>query len=427
MSSTETNPGSQALTTIYGGFTCCDLQAIPHEVLILVMEHLPDMAALSRLFTAYPMTLIHFRLHGHKILASILDRMSPELRHSALDVLAVQSRPPIGPSRITHFIKHHLNAEVCYSQACLRRYKLSALLDLITVAESIESLTQSFAHARILSPCMQHSMPLSQIELHRIQRSFWRFQLCYDMCHPEDTTFCRKSCDVKSRSTRRYVHYQTGQPISRSVPNWLQCRGEAYCPEALSRFLPNLCRWELDELEAVRFHLARQINTLQYHRSSGSEDTLIPQPVLLQRLIRDIDDWDTGSAEDHVLVASFSQTSYAHQYPIVWDRVRECYAASTPNTTYRLAMRAWQAGHPQWGWCLWDEQRLIDRGMIDVEFEKWVADPHRMIVPGPQIDQRRWSIDRAHWECIAAQYTVLDRRVVPQYALDAQMQAVRRA
>ena len=421
MSGAETNPGPQELNIYLKETTHYGLHDLPPELLIEVMKHLPDMAALSRLFTAYPKTLRYFRGSGNRnfvgndIFASMVNKMSLELRNSALDVLAVRSRPPIRPSQITGFIRDCLKAEVHDAQARLANYSLSIILDLITVSESIESLTESFARDRVLGPCLQHSIPLSPIELHRIRRSLWRFQLCYDMCHPESSPEC---CDVKSRSTR--------QPFSDSMPNWLQCRGESYCPEALSRFLPNLACWEHDELEAIRFHLAHEVNRIQYRRPCEPVDKLCLQPVLLRRLIRDIDHWDTRSPDDHVLVAAFSQNQYTRNYPIVWDRVRDLYEASVPNTPRRFDMQALQGGHPQWGWCLWDEKRLVKRGMIDIEYDDWLKNQKKDDESQTaEMYGRRAVLDRVHRECVASQYTFLDRRIAAQYAIDAQIHADR--
>lgn len=426
MSGIQTISKSRGLTTYPQVATPCGLQALPVELLIVVMKHLPDMAALSRLFTACSYTFIIFKRNSNDIFASIVKKISPELRSAALDVLAVRSRSPIHRRLITSFIEQYLNVHVYDAQSGLSSYSLSALLDLITVSESIESLTESFARDRVLGPCMRNKMSLSPIELHRIRRSFWRFQLCYDMCHPEDMKSSWKCRDVKSRSTRQYVQYQTDQPINSSVPGWIQCRGEAHRPEALSRFLPNLSRWEHDELEAIRFHLAHEVNTVQYRRSCASEDELIQVPVLLQRLVRDIDHWNPASPEDHFLVASFRQTRYSRQYPVVWNRLRELYGASFPNTARRLAMHALQEGHPQWGWCLWDEERLVKRGMIDPEYEdlvkRWKKDDKSQTA---RIYEWRAIIGRAHRECIDAQYTLLDRHIAEQYDIDAQIHADR--
>ena len=425
----KTTCGPQGSITHHGEAMGCSLKALPAEVLVEVMTHLPDMAALSRFFTAYPLSFFHFQPVpvSNRILNSIMNKMSPELRHPALTVLAVRSRVPIDPSHVTtRFIEHHREADVYDAQLRLGSYEPSALLDLTTIAESIESLTESFARDRVLGPSMQHNMPLSPTESHRIRRAFWGFQLCYDMCHPEDTTSSRGNYEVKSRSTRRYVQYQINQPNSKNVPNWLKCRGEKYRPKFLSRYLPKLSRWEHEELEAIRFHLTAEVNRVQFHRSCGSDDKLFREPVLLQRLIRDIDHWDPAISEDHILVTALRQTRYARHEPVVWDRFHHLYDASFPNTSHRLQIQVFQEGNPQWGWCLWDETRLEQRGLFDVVYEKllsvWKGDDE---VQTARIRERRGVLGRTHAECVSAQYTVLDRRIAVQFDLDARLHAER--
>lgn len=426
MSGIEATPGSQELTTLPRKAARYRLQLIPIELTIKVLKYLPDLSALSRLFTAYPETFVRFEKYRNEIVSSIVKNMSPELRNSALDVLVIRSRSPVPPSRMTRFIKNHLDARTSYTRFRVDTYSLSALLDLIEISGSIESLSESFARDRVLRPSKQHSKELSLVELHRIRRSLWRFQLCYEMCHQENLRLTRKIYDVESRSTRKYVHYQTEQPINRSIPNWLQCRGETFRPEALSSFLPNLSRWEHDELEAVRFHLAQEVNKLQYLWSCEPADNLLSQPVLLQRLIRDIDHWDMKSPKDHVLVASFRQTRYTKCYPIVWERPRDLFDASSPNTPRRFAIQALQEGHPQWGWCLWDEERLLKRGLIDIEYEemckRWERGDGSL---APTVYERRAVIGWAHEECVRSQYSPLDRRIAAQYEMDARIHAER--
>ena len=82
------------------------------------------------------------------------------------------------------------------------------------------------------------------------------------------------------------------QPFSSSIPNWLQSRGVAYRPEALDHFLPNLSCWEHNEIEAIRFHLAHEVNRIQYLLSSEPVNRRHLHLVILQRLVRDIDHWD---------------------------------------------------------------------------------------------------------------------------------------
>ncbi len=421
MSGIATVSMSQELTMCAGGALRYCVQRLPVELLVKVMAHLPDLATLSRLFNAYPTAREAFQKYrstANNIFVGVVTNMTPEIRNACLDVLAARNCLPENPGQITKFIKG-LDAGVYCAQLENSQHCLSSLLDLIAVSENIESLTESFASNRVLAPCKQHEMPLSPVELHRIQRSFWRFQLCYDMCHPERLSSSWEDCDANARSTRRFVRHQTSCPSSDSVPNWLQCREERHRPEALSRFLPNLEPWEHDELEAIRFHLTDEVNRLQRLRSCDSNAKLIQAPLLLQRLIRDVDHWDPESPRDHVLVASFRQRSPASDYPIVWDRHRENYKASSANTKSRYFIQVLQEGQPQWGWCLWDEERLIKRGMIDLEYfeltksGKWDDESH-----WARIYERRALLGKAHAECVNSQ---IDWDFRQQYDKDVQM------
>ena len=127
-----------------------------------------------------------------EIVSGVMNNMSPELRNSALDVLTTLSHSPIHQRHMTHFIQYNLDIKTSYARLCLRIYPLSALLDLIEIPRSIESLNQSLTRDPILVPCQQHSMKLSPVELHRIRRSLWHFQLCYDIYHPESQDLLRK-------------------------------------------------------------------------------------------------------------------------------------------------------------------------------------------------------------------------------------------
>ena len=134
---------------------CHRLEFLSVELLIQVMKYLPDMAALSKLFTAYPTMIPPFETYRDEIDSSVMYNMSPELRNSALEVLVTRSCSPMHPS---HIIKYCLDAKTCYARFRLRTHPLSALLDLIEILGSIESLSQSFARDRILGPCQQRQV-----------------------------------------------------------------------------------------------------------------------------------------------------------------------------------------------------------------------------------------------------------------------------
>ena len=424
------------------------LPNLPAELRLTVMENLPDLATLSRLFTACPNMVTTFRgtiKKGNKVFASIMANTSPELRYACLDVLAVRTLRPCRASEVTKFIKRYLDDKLHDTQLRRCQYPLTALLDLIAVAESLQSVTDSFASERVLNLCLPHTLPLSPVELHRIQRSFWRFQLCYDLCHPETVRSRPERFDFRSRSTRRYFQYEVSPPINGNVriPNWLQCRGEPHRPKALSRFLVNLDTWEMFELHAIRFHLIHKVNTLQYRRSrissKSEKDDLIQegqqQPLLLHRLLRDLDNWDPkGNCKtDHVLVAFFAPNMCGN-YPVVWDRKRYHYEASTGNIPPRFIIQVMQVRNPlamqfrnwEWGWRLWDEKRLFQRGMIDFELEEWFQErkDHRKIGMdddedlNARIRDREAQIERANSECAGSQYTDMDRKLAARFCQD---------
>ena len=134
------------------------------------------------------------------------------------------------------------------------------------------------------------------------------------------------------------------------------------------------------------------------------------------------------------------------------------YAASVPNTARRSAIRAMQGSQEQWGWCVWDEERLVRRGLIDPVLEGLVeversgsGDMHdgnhdnhddgydgggEEEEQGPRksksegkskkrIQERGERVRRAHWECVGAQYEVIDWRVAAMFESYRRMWAER--
>lgn len=137
------------------------------------------------------------------------------------------------------------------------------------------------------------------------------------------------------------------------------------------------------------------------------------------------------------------------------------YAASVPNTARRSAIRAMQGSQEQWGWCVWDEERLVRRGLIDPVLEGLVEversgsggmhdDNHddgydggveeggeeEEEEQGPRkskskgkskkrIQERGERVRRAHWECVGAQYEVIDWRIAAMFESYRRMWAER--
>lgn len=130
--------------------------------------------------------------------------------------------------------------------------------------------------------------------------------------------------------------------------------------------------WPVEDIEAVRFHLSSLINAFQYRRQ-GKSSLLSWQPALVQRLIKDVDQWreDKENPVDHLLVAELR--SDLDRSPI-----------------------------EQWGWGMWDAERLSKRGLK----------------PDSEHEKSRYLSDKAFRECEDAQSTSIDRWVVERFRVD---------
>ena len=222
---------------------------------------------------------------------------------------------------------------------------------------------------------------ISPTEWYRIQRAFWRFQLCYELAHaaPSAGTIPTKkdrSSKVPDRWQRRYFQHRRYYPEeTQPMPNWVQNRG---LPpgELLTDYLNTLTSWEIEELDAARFHVRAEVNRFQYHRVAGAEagEDLGEQDLLLQRLVRDLDYWneDPHLPTDHFLVVDFFHPAIeaAHRVSTVWTDIpspaNEPNITSGPNCTMALQlaqMIAYQ-NYESWGWSMWDSARASKRGIL---------------------------------------------------------------
>lgn len=149
------------------------------------MKHLPDTAALSRLFTAYPRTK-----KSRKVLSMYAPRsspaskpnqhnMSPEHRYARIcpDVPTVRSRPAKSPNFIIK--RSHLNADVYDAQlpqnVSTRSLRFRTLIDRgIRESRSSRGIS-SPAIVSLFPVCRRTICRMSPVELQRIQRSFFYF------------------------------------------------------------------------------------------------------------------------------------------------------------------------------------------------------------------------------------------------------------
>ena len=277
---------------------------------------------------------------------------------------------------MTLFIKYCLDDKTYHDGLRQSTYSLSALLDLIEISGSIESLSQSFARDRILVPGQQHSMKLSPAELHQMRRSFWRFQFPALLRNVSSRKFETSSSGTLQRRIEKHdktcpsIISPDHQTATSYYQNWLHCRDEnipSRSPEP-SRFLPNLSLWEQDELEPVHPFPSRAPS----QSKSNIYDLAIPIRIfthnpysLLRRLNPRHRPLGSTQPNQRPRLSRIFPPKQTHPTTLPHRLGRKPATSSTPvrspNTARIIAMQGLQKGQRQWDWCLclWDEARLF--------------------------------------------------------------------
>ena len=120
------------------------------------------------------------------------------------------------------------------------------------------------------------------------------------------------------------------------------------------------------------FHLRSEVNAFQYNGTTNGSTELSEQVSLLQRLVRDLDYWrsDPIAPTDHVLVTNPGRTvgqsvmNVAHWCITIWPDIP--YILNIPNffNATLWSYVDYNQCSQQWGWRLWDQDRLKDRGLL---------------------------------------------------------------
>lgn len=255
---------------------------------------------------------------------------------------------------------------------------IATIRDIWKISEDIEALVEDFAQTRIVKPSQQPEKPSSSTELYRIRRAFWHFQLSYELIQAEESMPHGIADEAQSPHSRRYVHYRTHQFEDPCFPNtgWLYGHKGRKLSRTMHCCVHSIPSWAVEEIEAVRFHLASLVNAFQYQSQGKTASLLSRRPALLQRLISDLDHWreDKENPVDHLLVADLGSK---HDEPPI-------------------------ANKEQWGWAMWDAERLTKRGLK--------SDSQRK-------NSSRLS-DRAFRRCKDAHSTYIDRWVAEKFKDD---------
>ena len=250
---------------------------------------------------------------------------------------------------------------------------VAAIRDISSISVDINTLVRD-AQTRIVKPSDQPERPPSSKELSRIRRAFWHFQLCYELAHGEDSVPSGAEDEAQSEHSRRFVHHRTHLVGSSHFPStgWLYGHTGKKASTIVHTYMAITPSWVVEEIEAVRFHLACLMNAFQY-QEQGKPSSSSWQPELLQRLIKDLDHWreDKENPVDHLLVAEL--------------RAGLLYYSRESLLAHR----------DQWGFGLCDVERLNKRGLK------------------PDLQQAHSGdlSDKAFRECEDAQSTYIDRWV----------------
>lgn len=350
------------------------LRALPTEILVEILKHIPSFDCLYNLLILLPTGCGILKSFGRDIFnAAFRTSQKYQLARQIYVVMVIRNRRPYLPITRNYF-HHLLDAEE--PDTVLRHLfdssgvPMAMLRDISDVSHSIEILVKSFAHSRIAIPGREADDTVSPTELCRIRRAFWRFQLCYELSgsrEPSAAPARQQGPPCRSPLSTRFFWPQTsfkaGPCISQA---WLNGRGETAREIQLESFLQTLSIWEIAEFEAVRFHLTSVVNTLQYRRSTTGFDGVHEQPVLIQRLMYDLRNWNLDGADekDHLLVANLRMVRHSAGVERYWLENGEANFANSATTERSRLSTRYDKKDKHWGWCMWDVERLIRRGLL---------------------------------------------------------------
>lgn len=193
----------------------CNLQCLPAELLVKVMKGM-DFPHLGKIIEVWPAAAGFVRAFEEEIFPGVLSLAgSPQIVMLILAVMIVRTHhiDLLSNDRIAAFI-----ALLDNETPALCPFKrvggdsVTRLLGIGPIYESIELLVETFAFTRIALPSKNPHYSPSPTELCRIRRAFWRFQMCYELCHPEGYVSPLNRSRGPSSSLGRFVCY----PISNS-------------------------------------------------------------------------------------------------------------------------------------------------------------------------------------------------------------------
>lgn len=341
------------------------LRDLPVEMYVSLMERIPDFSALDNFVNAFPRMTPIFKAFQKQIFTGVLrsSGLSLQLQKIIAAIMTLRDQYPATPCPPKAFFYVYLDRKDQPVDMIRFADPIGMLRYVVRTTESINDNVESFVRMRILGRGVTN-VPLKDTETYRVRRAFWRFQLCYELCHPEGSVDMTHNAEAPERWARRYINNEHTVTESLTMKGWLFRRGEPQAP-LLKDFLQTLWPWEIEELKVACFHLTTQVNAFQYNRIAGTPDDLRNQNLLLQRLVMDLDNWhaDPENPRDHLLVTNlqgFQREPYSCHDPVWPDNP----LAVGSNNVEPADLNDLHRVERQWGWCMWDLERLESCGPI---------------------------------------------------------------
>ena len=344
------------------------LRDLPAEIYVVIMERIPDFASLDNFIIAFPRMALIFKNFQKQIFIGVLrsSGLSLQLQKIVTAIMVLREKHPETPCPPKAFFNWYLDRKDHPVDMMKFDDPIGMLHYIARTTESINEYVESYVRMRILVIDMKE-FPLTDSESYRVRRAFWRFQLCYELTHPGGSVDVRHNDEAPERWTRRYVGDKMVIPAALTMKGWLFCHEEPQAP-LLKDFLQTLWWWEIEEINAARYHLTTKVNAFQYNRIAGTSDDLRNQNSLLQRLVMDLDNWhaDSENPKDHLLVTNLivSQRDPYLCHDPVWLGI----PLEATNINIDPIDLQFQGARAQWGWCMWDVHRLRVCGFIE---DRW--------------------------------------------------------
>ena len=361
------------------------LWKLPNELILDILLKMPDLVTLHNFLTAYPQAQDLYRACYKKILKTVIHQMnSLQIKKLVCTVISLRNLPDlVYIEDFDEYLSSHLEGEDPALLIDDIFDPVSALSDIALITKDIEYFQKSFIDRRLRQPCKtskssKKEAPPSQIELHRINRAFWRLQLLCEL--------------FRARWSSGFI--------------------SAAAYDIAFDYVFQLTHWELEETECAYYHMREQYSLLRTDIPKPSipfnRKPITSQPPIVQRLLLNMGHKIEASSPIHLEVGNrliwgrgklYTAFKEAREVPWTrhieteWSDIRE---ANRPNEGWSCYFRFSgtisssfepSEGFPtcgpvvcfhNWGYCIWDKERLRKWGVLgtaadgsDVDLKKW--------------------------------------------------------